>query len=102
MTNEEKKAILLKAIEIVKGYPDNRYDRGICHAIDLATGGRYYFLNSFIKGLGIVLPEYKYYGAFMIVEEFMYSFPLTKEGDAQRIALLEEAIKKLELWNPQN
>ncbi len=89
MTNEEKKAILLKAIEIVKKFDDNRDSHGICYAIRNLTG---FYEEESSKVFGLEYPLAKYAGLFGV----KYSFPLTKEGDAQRIALLEEAIKKLE------
>ncbi len=90
MTNEEKKAILLKAIEIVKGYEDNRYSHGLCRAVDLAQGeNRIISLQFLLNEYGIEMPPMDY-GNFRD-----YCFPLTKEGDAQRIALLEEAIKRM-------
>ncbi len=92
MTNKEKKAILLKAIEIVKGYPDNRDNSGMCWALGMSLG-HHFIPEAFPEYYGISLPARKYFSRYALRAD--YSFPLTKEGDTQRIALLEEAIKKL-------
>ncbi len=88
MTNEEKKEILLNAINAIEKLPDNRFCFGLCWAIAL-TDTNWPPTKESEFGIELPPPAYGYFHD--------YSFPLNKVGDALRIALLEEAIKKLEL-----